>query len=114
MMLLTMTTIFAADSASTDGVNFTIHGSISDTYLNGTITGEQANGGSAQVTGYFYDVRGASIYAGSMSGSPYVNYWYKAAEDRVGHNYEAWKWHKGNATGIPRSGIRRSTRMLIN
>ena len=113
LLLCTRATItHASDSTSNTGVNFVIYGSINDTTLSGTITGEQSNGGYALVSGYYYDVYYDYVYAGSRSSSPYINF--TLSMITYYGDAEPWKWAKGNATGYPRAGIPVSTRWMVN
>lgn len=97
MLTFVMTTasvvnISASDSASTDGINHTVHGSITDTMFTGRVSGTLSNATATIMNAYYYDTNGQTVVAPARAGSPYVNYG-MASFNR------GWKWKQGRVQG---------------
>lgn len=103
----------ASDSASVTGVGFVVHGSINDSYLSGSITGQYSSGATVYVYGQYYNVDAEVSEYTSKSGSPYCDYYIGNTPKH--NNKSSWKWRNGYVTGIPNSGgASQTTRMLWN
>lgn len=104
----------ASDSASVTGVGFVVHGSINDSYLSGSITGQYSYGSTVYVYGQYYNVdfEVSSNYT-SISSSPYCDYY--IGNTPKYNNKSSWKWRNGHVTGVLNSGgASQTTRELYN
>lgn len=112
MLTFVMTTtsvvnISASDSASTDGINHTVHGSITDKMFTGRVSGTLPNATATIMNGYYYNFNGYTIPAAARAGSPYVNY-------GMANFNEGWKWKQGRVQGKTPNTNAIYTRMLYN
>lgn len=112
MLTLIMTTasvvnVSASDSASTDGVNHTVHGSITDKMFTGRVSGTIPYATATIKNAHYYNNNGKSVRATDRAGSPYVNYGMANFKD-------GWKWNNGYVEGKTPNTNAIRTRNLIN
>lgn len=76
MIFTNSISIKASDSASTDAYGYTLKGSIYDTYISASATGNKSSNVNVQLTNaYYINTAGNSIKASNKSAMTYVSYY---------------------------------------
>ena len=92
---LCVISVNASDSDSVSGNGFTVNGNIYDSYIDGSVTGQLSSGSTVQITSWYYNSSGSSVYLGTYSGSSYK---------RVSKPSGAYKMQKGYVKGTVSDG----------
>lgn len=104
------TPVFADDSQVLNvSQSFKLSASINNTYLNGSVSGSDAQGGYVKLEGTYVVADGQIYDAADKYGYPYYNYNCKSA------SAGAIRWYEGRVHGFNKDGARRGlTRWLHN